>query len=306
MQRDELCEALAEVNRHEPGSPLAKLFQIIHKTEGGHWVVNFQSAEGATLHSGTTRLSVKKGRPGSVEDCYAFVPFERGPGEDAELCIMEVQGIGALRWLNEQEDIDLDEPIANIVQQAGGNAQFPGACTKNIAATVAIDPQQENSSSYHAYVDCTIVGCNLPSAPLKSHSGTVASVILQYTPVSHAGQEKDQAEQGAAEVQLQADETTVKLAWGKLWTCGALDSPGGTTAYSSYKPPTPNNPGTDPQPHCLPSLLTQEGMDDAIQYAVELRYVQATCLNGRIPLGVDVNGPHMQVFAPYRPVGSHG
>jgi hypothetical protein len=128
VQRDQLCEALAEVNRHQLGSPLAKLFQIIYKTEGGHWVVKFQSAEGATLHTGTTRLSVKKARPGSVEDCYAFVPFERGPGEDTELCIMEVQGIGALRWLTEQEDIGVDEPMANI-QQAGGHVEFPGAGT---------------------------------------------------------------------------------------------------------------------------------------------------------------------------------
>jgi hypothetical protein len=127
VQRDQLSEALAEVSRYEPGSPLARLFRIIHRTEGSHWVVKFQSAEGASLHMGTTRLSVKKGRSGPVEDCYGFVPFERGPGEEAELCIMEVQGIGALRWPTDQEDVDVDEPMANVgQQQVGDNVHFQG------------------------------------------------------------------------------------------------------------------------------------------------------------------------------------
>jgi hypothetical protein len=131
LQRDQLAEALAEVSRYEPGRPLARLFRIIHKTEGGHWVVKFQSAEGATLHMVTTRLAVKKGRPGPVEDCYGFVPFERGQGEEVELCIMEIQGIGALRWLTEQEDIDADELMANPGQQAGDNVPFQGAGTSH-------------------------------------------------------------------------------------------------------------------------------------------------------------------------------
>jgi hypothetical protein len=129
VQRDQLSEALAEVSRYEPGSPLAKLFRIIHKTVESHWVVKFQSAEGATLHMGTTRLSVKKGRSGPVEDCYGFVPFERGPGEEAELCILEVQGIGALKWRPEDEDVDIDEPAANVGQQAGDNLHFQGTNT---------------------------------------------------------------------------------------------------------------------------------------------------------------------------------
>jgi hypothetical protein len=114
VQRDQLSEALADVSRLEPGGPLARLFRILHKTEGRQWVVKFQSAEGVSLHMGTTRLSVKKGRPGPVEDCYGFVPFERGPGEEPELCIMEVQGIGALSWPTEQEDIEVDEPAAML------------------------------------------------------------------------------------------------------------------------------------------------------------------------------------------------
>jgi hypothetical protein len=129
VQRDQLSEALAEVSRYEPGSPLARLFRILHKTEGSQWVVKFQSAEGASLHTGTTRLSVKKGRPGPVEDCYGFVPFERGPGEEPELCIMKVQGIGALRWPTEKEDIEVDEPAAHVGQQAGDNLHFQGTGT---------------------------------------------------------------------------------------------------------------------------------------------------------------------------------
>jgi hypothetical protein len=97
-------------------------------------------------------------------------------------------------------------------------------------------------------------------------------------------------------------EESVKVAWGKLWTCIALECPGGITEYTSYTPPV--NPDEEPKPHSLPSLLTPEASEGAIQYAVELKYVQATCLNACMPL---VGGaPLVQVFMPYRPVGSHG
>jgi hypothetical protein len=99
-------------------------------------------------------------------------------------------------------------------------------------------------------------------------------------------------------------ETSVKVAWGKLWTCIALECPGGTTEHTSYTPPAADDPDEEPKPHYLPSLLTQEALGGAIQYALELKYVQATCLNGCIPLRNDA--PLVQVFMPYRPVGSHG
>jgi hypothetical protein len=140
---------------------------------------------------------------------------------------------------------------------------------------------------------------NMQLVPTLTNEHLVARVSCTVPCVSCAGQEQEQAVQGAAGAQEEADEVTVKLAWGKLWTCSALDSPGGTTAYSSYKPVAPNDPDAEPQAHCLPSLRTQEALDDAIQYAVELKHIQATCLNGRIPVavGVDVDGPHMQVRA---------
>jgi hypothetical protein len=94
---------------------------------------------------------------------------------------------------------------------------------------------------------------------------------------------------------------SVKVAWGKLWSCYALQCTGGSTEYASYKP-TPEI--AEPEPHCLPSLLTPEPNKPPIQYAVELRHIQATCLNGCIPIVPD--GPPVPVFAPYRPVGSHG
>jgi hypothetical protein len=42
---------------------------------------------------------------------------------------MEVQGIGALKLLTEQEDVDVDEPAANVGQQAGDNVHFQGTGT---------------------------------------------------------------------------------------------------------------------------------------------------------------------------------
>jgi hypothetical protein len=111
-------------------------------------------------------------------------------------------------------------------------------------------------------------------------------------PVAHPGPQDPLAGQ---------QERSMKLAWGKLWTCSALQCTGGSTEYSSYKPAAENG---EPVPHCLPSLLTPEFDFPPIQYAVELKHIQATCLNGCIPIVPD--GPRVPVFAPYRPVGSHG
>jgi hypothetical protein len=125
-QRDELCNALVEVNRQQAGSHLANLFGLIASMQGGHWVVNMTSAAGATLHSGTTRLSVKKGRVGAIEDCYAFIPFEGAPGQAAELCVMEVQGIASVKWQQEDENLDPDAPMPNPHHQVQQEVHMPG------------------------------------------------------------------------------------------------------------------------------------------------------------------------------------
>jgi hypothetical protein len=93
--------------------------------QGGHWAVNMTSAAGATLHSGTTRLAVKKGRVGAIEDCYAFIPFEGAPGEPAELCVMEVQGIASVKWQQEDEHFDPDAPEPIPEQQGEQEVQMP-------------------------------------------------------------------------------------------------------------------------------------------------------------------------------------
>jgi hypothetical protein len=114
FQRDALTDALSEVHRHEPGSALSQLWRVIGKKEWGHWVVNLKSASRAALHQGTTKLNTKKGSVGSVEDCYAFVPYETPEG--SELNIMEVQGIAVAVWYEEQEaehDPVMDHNFAN-------------------------------------------------------------------------------------------------------------------------------------------------------------------------------------------------
>jgi hypothetical protein len=126
MQRDKLCNALMEVHRHQAGSHLGKLFGLITSIQMGHWVVNMTSAAGATLHSGTTRLVVKKRRVEAIEDCYAFIPFEGGPGQPAELCVMEVQGIASVSWQEGDEHVDPDAPMPNPDQQEAQEVQMQG------------------------------------------------------------------------------------------------------------------------------------------------------------------------------------
>jgi hypothetical protein len=111
-------------------------------------------------------------------------------------------------------------------------------------------------------------------------------------PVAHPGPQDPLAGQ---------QERGMKLAWGKLWTCSALQCTDGSTVYSSYKPAEGDG---EPVPHSLPSLLAPEQNMPPIQYAVELRHIHAACLNGSIPIIED--GPLVPVYAPYRPVGSHG
>jgi hypothetical protein len=99
----------------------------------------------------------------------------------------------------------------------------------------------------------------------------------------------------------------VKLAWGRMWLCTAVECPGGTTQYSSFKPAVPGEAGAaggEEVQHTMPSLLCRDPDTDAFQYAAQLKEIQATCLSGMIP--VEQGGPDVQVFMPYRPVGRHG
>lgn len=102
MQREKLGDALLEVHRQEPGSPLSKLFLLIDRKMQGHWVAEMWTADKASLHMGTTKLTLKRSKVGAVEDCYAFVPFER-EGAEAEVCILQVEGIALVTWPLEEE-----------------------------------------------------------------------------------------------------------------------------------------------------------------------------------------------------------
>jgi hypothetical protein len=108
-ERQALQCTVLEVNRQQAGSQLANLFCLSSSMQGVHWVVNMTSAAAATLHSGTTSLSVKKGRVGAIEDCYAFIPFEGAPEQSDEVCVMEVTGIASVKWQQEDEQFDPDK-----------------------------------------------------------------------------------------------------------------------------------------------------------------------------------------------------
>jgi hypothetical protein len=116
LQREELCEALRDVHQHQPGSPLSKLWQIMGQMYVGRFVVHMQSAMKATLHQGNTKLSVKKARAGSTEDCYAFVPYEFPQG-GAELNVMEVYRIAVLRWHSD----DVEEALEPMYDHEGAH-----------------------------------------------------------------------------------------------------------------------------------------------------------------------------------------
>jgi hypothetical protein len=221
MQRAKLGEHLLNVHRHEPGSRLSKLFQLIDMTRMGRWVVQMWTADSASLHLGTTKLSCKRSRVGATEDCYAFAPFERDQDE-AEVCVLEVEGIALVSWPKDEENEDI-----------------------------------------------------LDNAPLAWPAAN--------------------AEAGNADVE------TVKVAWGTMWTCCCVPCPDGSRRYSSF---VPTGPHEEPHPHCLPSLLRKDPDTEPYPYAVELRNIHATCLNGK--LSTEVGAALEQVFAPYRPVGSHG
>jgi hypothetical protein len=95
MQRAKLGGCMLEVHRHEPGSRLSKLFQLIDMKKDGVLVCPDVDCHTSALHLGTTKLACKRSRVGATEDCYdAFVPFERDQDE-AEVCVLaiEVEGI---------------------------------------------------------------------------------------------------------------------------------------------------------------------------------------------------------------------
>jgi hypothetical protein len=99
----------------------------------------------------------------------------------------------------------------------------------------------------------------------------------------------------------------VKLAWGEMRLCTAIECPGGTTEYSSFKAAVLGEDGAVEQPqvqHSLPSMLSKHPDGQPFQYAAQLSEIPATCLSGMIPL--ILNGPDVKVFLPYRPVGRHG
>jgi hypothetical protein len=86
---------------------LSKLWRKIGQKQGGQWVVQLKCATRAALHQGTTKLITKKDSVGSVEDCYAFIPYETPQGY--ELNIMEVQGIAVATWQEDEQDDDIEE-----------------------------------------------------------------------------------------------------------------------------------------------------------------------------------------------------
>ena len=125
-QREELSDALATVRECQPQSGLAGLQKIIGKRVlgTGQYVVDMQSSQNASLHFGTTKLSVKQARVGSVEDCYAFIPYELG--EDTELNVLEVAGIAVLQWdPAEAEEDALDDDIQADEMLAGECSFIP-------------------------------------------------------------------------------------------------------------------------------------------------------------------------------------
>jgi hypothetical protein len=126
VQRDKVCDTLIEIHRNQAGSHLDNPFGLIKSMQMGRWVVDMTYAGGATLHSGTTRLVVKNRRVGAVQDCYAIISFERGPGQPAELCVMKVQGIAAVKGREEDEHVDSDALMPNPDQQEGQEVQMPG------------------------------------------------------------------------------------------------------------------------------------------------------------------------------------
>jgi hypothetical protein len=111
---------------------------------------------------------------------------------------------------------------------------------------------------------------------------------------------------GAEAAGVAAGANEVKCAWGTMWTCSALECPGGTTHYSSFKPADPQQPHVVPQnrTHAIPSLLCKDVDKQPFPYVALRKDIQATCANGWIPLVG--NQDHEQVFVPYRPVGRHG
>jgi hypothetical protein len=113
-------------------------------------------------------------------------------------------------------------------------------------------------------------------------------------------------EDGAHAADALAAANEVKCAWGTMWTCSALECPGGTMHYSSFKAADPLQLDGVPehQVHAIPSLLCKDPDKPPFPYAALLKDIQATCANGRIPIVHD--GANEQVFVPYRPVGRHG
>jgi hypothetical protein len=101
-----LTNALAIVHAQQPGGPLSKLWRKIGQKQGGQWVVQLKCATRAALHQGTTKLITKKKSVGSVEDCYAFIPYETPQGY--ELNIMEVHGIAVAVWQEDEQDSDIE------------------------------------------------------------------------------------------------------------------------------------------------------------------------------------------------------
>jgi hypothetical protein len=94
---------------------------------------------------------------------------------------------------------------------------------------------------------------------------------------------------------------TVKVTWGTMRTCYCAPCPDGSRGYSNF---VPTGPDVEPHPHCLLSLLRKDLDTEPFRYAVELRHIHATNLNGK--LSTQVSAALEQVSAPYRPVGSNG
>lgn len=136
MQRDHVSDALWAVSAHQPACPLARLAAHMGTKEyvAGPWKVNLHCATRATLHQGTTKLSIQKELFGSTTDCYAFVPYELDEG--AELNVLEVHGLAVLQWHEEEladilydaeEGVDVNAEGLGVEQVDAGHEQLHAA-----------------------------------------------------------------------------------------------------------------------------------------------------------------------------------
>ena len=60
---------------------------------GDDYTHEVESARSASLHWGSTMIKCFKGNEGARQDCYIFVAFSDAQPDEAELCIMKIQGI---------------------------------------------------------------------------------------------------------------------------------------------------------------------------------------------------------------------